>query len=79
MYIEFLDSLILSSDDQASISQPPNDLPVHYRFVQCTGVEKRLIDCAHGEYPATHEDCKEDSEYRYGAVRCPKSKKKNLN
>ena len=86
MYIGFLDSLILSSDDQALISQLPNKisnvLPVHYRFVQCTGVEKRLIDCAHGEYPATHLNCrykKNDNdieEYRYGAVRCSKSKKK---
>ena len=46
----------LSSDQVPQVGLTKRPLQVPYRFVQCTGVEKRLIDCAHGEYPTTHED-----------------------
>ena len=71
----------MSSDDGVFVPQLDNKtssvLPVHYRFVQCTGVEKRLIDCAHGMSPADHEDCKRNKvdKYLYGTVTCSESKK----
>ena len=47
-------------------------LPVHYNFVQCTGVEKRLIDCSHGASPSAHEKCKGSVKFRYAAASCSK-------
>lgn len=58
-----------------SLNDPiSSDIPVHYQFVYCTGVEKRLIDCAHGDTAGlTHNSCRRGNRYRYGAVTCSTS------
>ena len=57
-------------------------LPIHYRYIRCTGVEKRLIDCAHGETtssPINHNLCRRNiggtPRYMYGVVTCSKGKR----
>ena len=54
-------------------SQVSITFPVHYHFLQCTGVERRLIDCAHGDTDVAHAQCKKDSNYKYGAAACTTS------
>ena len=65
--------LIIDSYDPVSLQMSLVVYPVHYRFVHCTGVEKRLIDCEHGDTNVTHQQCVKNGNYKYGVAACTTS------
>lgn len=46
---------------------------VNFHYLYCTGTEKRLIDCAHGDTDVHHGHCKVGSVFKYGVATCTTS------